>query len=110
MRSSVGGWVRNRVEKAILRAVASQHLDQVVMDDLDYHLARRYRANHILADRLLAHRGDEVAHHRQRDIGLQQRHADLAHRRGDIVLRQGAPPAQPVEHVVEAVAEAVEHA
>ena len=44
-------------------------------------------------------RVDEVAHHRQRDIGLEQRDADLAHRRADIVLAQRAAAAQPVEDV-----------
>ena len=52
---------------------------------------------------------DEVAHHRQRHIGFEQRDADLAQRGADIVLGQRAAAAQPVEDVVQAIAEAVEH-
>ena len=81
----------------------------MVVHDLDDHLAGRDRAHHVLADRLLAHRGDEIAHHRERDIGFEERDADLAHRGGDIVLAERAAPAQPVEDLVEAVAEGVKH-
>ena len=91
------------------RLAAAEHLDEVVVDDLDDHLARRDRAQHLLPDRLLAHPADEIAHDRQRDIGFEQRDADLAQRRADIVLGQRAAPAQPVEDVAEAVAQAVEH-
>jgi len=82
----------------------------MVVDDLDHHLARRHRADDVLADRLLAHRGDKVAHHRQRDIGLQQRDADFTHRGGDIVLAERAAAAQPVENPAETIAKCVEHA
>ena len=91
-------------------AGAGEGLDQMVVDDLDHHLAGRDRADDILSDRLFAHRGDEVAHHRQRDIGLQQRDPDLAHRHADIVLAERAAPAQPVENLAETIAEGVEHA
>ena len=45
----------------------------------------------------------------KRDIGFEQRDADLAHRARDIVLAQRAVPAQPVEDIVQAIAEGVEH-
>ena len=61
-------------------------------------------------DRLFADRGDEIADHRQRHIGFEQRDADLAHGGRDIVLAQRAVAAQPVEDIAEAVAEAIEHA
>ena len=91
------------------RLAAAEHLDQMIVHDLDDHLPRRHRAHHLLADRLLAHAVDEVAHHRQRDIGFEQGDADLAHRGRDIVLAQRALPAQPVEDIVQAIAEGVEH-
>ena len=97
------------VASAARRLAAAEHLDEMVVHDLDDHLPRRHRAQHLLADRLLAHRVDEIAHHRQRDVGLEQRDADLAQRGADIVLAQRAAPAQPVEDVVQAIAEAVEH-
>ena len=84
---------------------AAEHLDEMIVHDLDDHLPRRHRAQHLLADRLLAHAVDEVAHHRQRDIGFEQRDADFAQRGADIVLAQRAAPAQPVEDIVQAIAE-----
>jgi len=40
------------------------------MNNLDDHLAGGDGAQHLLPDCPLAHRGDEVAHHRQGDVGL----------------------------------------
>src|SRR5205823_5504509 len=57
----------------------------------------------------LAHRGDEIAHDRQRDIGFEQGDADLAQRRRDVVLAERAAAPQPVEDVVEPIAQTVEH-
>ncbi|MCY1206449.1 hypothetical protein D9M72_180200 [compost metagenome] len=51
---------------------------EFAVDDADQRLARLERAQHFLAERLLLHAGDEVAHHGQRHVGLQQRHAHLA--------------------------------
>ena len=50
----------------------AQHLDQLVVHDLDDHLARRDRAQHFLADRLFPHLFDKVAHHRQGDVRFEQ--------------------------------------
>ena len=78
-------------------------------------LEQRQRASVGLFERGLqrrsvsSHRIDEVAHDRQRDIGFEQRDADLAHRARDIVRAQRAVPAQPVEDIVQAIAESVEH-
>ena len=63
------------------------------MHDLDHHLPRGHRPQHLLPDRPLAHRGDEIAHHRQGDIGFQERDADLAQRGADIVLAERAAAA-----------------
>ena len=56
----------------------AQGLDQRVMDDLHHHLAGGDALEHALADGLLAHRGEEIAHHRQGDIGLEQGDAHFA--------------------------------
>ncbi len=56
-----------------------QHAHQLVMHDLDDHLAGRDGAHHVLADRLRLHGIGEVAHHVERDIGLEQSAAHLAH-------------------------------
>ena len=100
MTATGGGALRSRPSARRRRVAAAEHLDEMVVDDLDHHLRRRHRAQHLLADRLVAHRVDEIADHRQRDIGLEQRDADLAQRRVDIVLAQRATAAQPVEDVV----------
>ena len=86
----------------------AQHLDQLVMDDLHHHLARRDRAQHFLADGLLAGLGNEILHHRQGDIGLQQRHAHFAHDLLDVALGEGAAPLQSLEHIAELAGQAVE--
>src|ERR1041385_3818420 len=45
-------------------AAPAQPLDQMVVDDLHHHLRRRHRAQHLLADRLLANGVDEILDHR----------------------------------------------
>jgi hypothetical protein len=80
------------------------------VDDLDDLLAGRDRAKHMLADRLLGRPVDELADHRQCDVGLEQGDPDLAHRRADIRLGQSAAAAKTVEDCAEAVAQTVEHA
>ena len=109
MTATGGGAFRSMPLVLAPRLAAAEHLDEMVVDDLDDHLRRRHRAQHLLTERLLADRGDKVPDHRQRHIGLEQRDADLAHRGPDIVLGQRAVAAQPVEDVAEAIAQAVEH-
>src|SRR6185312_6126756 len=88
----------------------AEHLDQSVMDDLDYLLARRDRAQHLLADRLLGRAVDELAHDRQGDIGLEQGDADFAHRAAHVGLIERAAAAQAVEDAAQTIAQALEHA
>ena len=71
-------------------AFGAQHLDQLVMDDLDDHLAGLDRLQHSGADGLGAHLVDERADHVERHVGLEQRAAHLAQRRRDIRLGQRA--------------------
>ena len=88
-----------------LGGLGAEHLDQGVVDDLDDHLARRDRAQDFLADRLLGDLVDEIASHRQRDVGLEQRDAHLAHRRAHVGLGERAAPAKPVEYAAEPIAQ-----
>ncbi len=92
------------------RFVGAEHGDQLVMDDLDDHLAGRDRADHLLADRLLAHLGDEILDHRQGDVGLEQRHAHFAHGLGHVGLAQRAAAGQPVENPGQFRAQTFKHA
>lgn len=86
-----------------------EHVGEFVADDLDDHLPGRDRAEHVRADRFLRDRVDEAAHHRQRDIGLEQRDTDLAHRLAYIRLGQRPAPAQAVEDSAEPIGQIVEH-
>ena len=72
-------------------------------------LARREALQDLLAERALAHAGDEVADDREVDVGFEQREADLAHRARDRLLVQTALLAKVAERALEAVREAVEH-
>ena len=93
------------------RAVAAaEHLDQLVMDDLDDLLSGGDRAQHIVPDRLFGHGIDEPPRHGKRDVCFEQRDAHLAHRLAHVRLAQRAATAQAVEHVTEAVGQIVEHA
>ena len=88
---------RHRIEIDGL-AVGTKRGDQFVMDDLDHHLAGRDRLDDGGADRLFADAIDEAADHVERDVGLQQRAAHLAHRSVDIGLRQRTAARQPIEY------------
>src|SRR5205814_977190 len=88
---------------------APEHLDEMIVDDLDDHLRRRHRSQHLLPERLFADRGDKVPDDGKRHIGLEQRDPDLAQGGPDIGFGQRAMAAQPVEHLAQAITEAVEH-
>ena len=100
------GGLTSRFEFGCLGA---ERLDQRIVDDLDDHLARRDRAQHFLADRFLGDLVDEIARDRQRDVGLEQGDAHLAHRRAHVGLAERAAPAKPVEYAAEPIAQSVEH-
>ena len=62
-----------------------------------------------MADRALADAGDEILDHRQRDVGLEQRDPDVAQRRLDVGLAQGAAALEAVEHGAETTGQTFEH-
>ena len=99
---------RRRVEINLL-AVGAKGCDQFVVDDLDDHLARRHRLDDGGADRLLAHLVDERAHHVERDVGLEQGAAHLAHGGIDVSFRQRTAPRQPIENASKLFRQIVEH-
>jgi hypothetical protein len=86
-----------------------QHVDKLVMDDLDDLLAGGDRFGDRCAGGLLLDRLDELARHGQRDVGLQQRHAHLAHGGPHVILGQRALLGEPVEDAAEAFGEVFEH-
>ena len=87
----------------------AERLDELVVHDLDDHLAGRDRLDDVDADRVLPHLLGERAHDVERDVGFEQRAAHLAQRRVDILLRQRAAPGQAVEDGAETFRKAVEH-
>ena len=99
---------RHRVEVDGL-AVGAERGDQLVMDDLHHHLAGGHRLDHGGADRLLADLFGKAPDHVERDVGLQQRAAHLAHRRIDVGLRQRPAPRQPIENATKLFRQIVEH-
>ncbi len=68
------------------------------MNDLDHLLGRLDRADDGLAGGQLLGLGDEVAHDRQGDIGLEQGQAHLAQGLLDVALGQHPATGQPVEN------------
>ncbi len=79
------------------------------MDDLHDLLARREALQHLLAERALAHAGDEVADDLEVDVGLEEREPDLAHRTRDRLLVERAALAEVAERGAELVGKSVEH-
>ena len=68
------------IRSAGAAAVAGEHADELVVDDLHDLLAGGDRLGHRLAAGLVLNALDEVAGDRQRDVGLEQGDADLAQR------------------------------
>ena len=86
-----------------LGGVAAQHLHQAVVGDLDHLVGRSDRADHRLAGGRFLGLGNELAHDRQGDVGLEQGHADLAQGLVDILLRQDALAAEAVKDAGEPI-------
>ena len=79
------------------------------MDDLDDLLARLEALQHLLPERPLADRRDELLDDLEVDVGLEQREADLARRARDGFLVEPRASAEVAEGVLEPVGERVEH-
>ena len=67
------------------------------MHHLDQRLPGREARQYFLSRCLGAYMVDELLHHRQRDIGLQQRHAYFAQRNGHVLFRQATFAAETFE-------------
>ena len=88
---------------------AAEDRDELLVDDLDDLLRRVQRTGDLGALGPLLDPRDERADHRQRDIGLQQRDADLARGGVDIGIGEPALAAQVGQRAGEALGEAVKH-
>jgi len=79
------------------------------MNELEEVLLRREAPQDLLAERLFPEGFGELLHDRQRHVGLEQRHPDLAERLGHVAFRDPAVAAQALEDLLELVAQCVEH-
>src|SRR6185295_19466936 len=78
------------------------------MDDLDHHLAGRDRLDDGGADRLFTHAIGEISDDLERNVGLEQRAAYLAHCSVDILFGQCAAPRQTIEYPAKPLRQIVE--
>ncbi len=78
--------------------LGAERAHQLVMHDLDDHLPRRHRAQHLLADRFLAHPLRERLHDLKRHVRLDQRAAHLAHGLGHVAIGERAAPRELIEY------------
>ena len=83
-----------------LRGLPAQHLDQVIVHDLDHLLARRDALQHVAADRLRAHASDEVLDDRERHVRLEQGDPHVTQRGAHVRLTQRTAPSQRLEDPV----------
>jgi hypothetical protein len=91
------------------RARLAHQAGEFAVHHADQRLAGREAADHFLAERLRAHRVDEVLHHRQRDVGLQQRDAHFAQRVLHVRLGEARFAADRLDDLREAGCEVVQH-
>ncbi len=87
----------------------AKQLGELVEDDLHDVLGGRQRREHLSRKALLLALGHEVLDDTEVDVGLEQGHANLAHRDIDVVLGEAALAAKLVEGICKAVGEVVEH-
>ncbi len=70
---------------------------QFLMHDLDECLSRGEALRHLHADRARLDGVGEALDHRQRDVGVEQREANFAHRVGNIVVGESAAAGKRLE-------------
>ena len=87
----------------------AEDADELLVDDLDDLLGRVQRLRHLGAACPLLDRADERTHHRQGDVGLEQRHPDLPAGGVDVSVGEPALAAQVLERRCQAVGKSVEH-
>src|SRR5262245_43926872 len=89
--------------------IAAQHLDQLVVHDLDERLAGIEAARDFLAERAIAHALDERFRDWQRDVGLEQRHANRAHGVAYVLFGDTAAAGHALDRLGEASRQLIEH-
>jgi hypothetical protein len=100
---------RRRLGEPEPAGLAAEDRDELLVDDLDDLLGRVERLADLLAPRPLAYGGHELLDDRQRDVGLEQRDADLPRGGVDVGLREPALATEVLERRGEAVGESRKH-
>ena len=75
----------------------AERFDQLIVNDLHHHLARRHRLDDLDPDGALAQFLDEGARHLERHVSLEQRPPHLPRRRIDIGRGERTAPRQAIE-------------
>ena len=101
--------IRNAVTKNELALGGAEHLGELVEHNLDDVLRRRQRLHDLGGHAALLGLSNELLNDLKVNVGLEQRHANVAHGRGDIGLGQLTLAAQAVKCVVEAIAQRIKH-
>ena len=101
--------IGNAVAKDELALGGAEHLGELVEHDLDDVLCRRQRLHDLGGHATLLGLGDELLDDLEVDVGLEQRHANVAHGRSNIGLGQLTLATQAVKCVVEAIAQRIKH-
>ncbi|MNM16854.1 hypothetical protein D3C81_271140 [compost metagenome] len=87
----------------------SHNRDQLAMDYLDEGLARAQGLGHFLADGTLFHAGNEVTHHRQGHVSLEQRHAHFTQGILDVLFGQPATATDIAQGARESFSQILKH-
>ena len=97
------------IREAQFRLMASQDVDQFVLDDLDDLLRRRQRSEDFLAERFYLDVLDQLLDDAEVNVGLQQRHANLAQGGLHVCGGQLAFTAQALKHPLQFFGQIIEH-
>jgi len=76
---------------------------QLAVDDADEGLSGRERADDLATERAGLDPGDEIAHHRQGDVGFEERHAHLAQHVLDVVFGDAGLATHRLDEPAEAI-------
>jgi hypothetical protein len=102
---------RRRLRREVdVRDAVAHRRGQFLVHDADQRLTRIERSGHLGAERLVLDAGDELAHDRERHVGLQQRHAHFAQHVRDVRFGDARLAAHRLDHARQAFGKGGGHA
>ena len=102
---TAGGWAASDSSPA----VAPHERREFLVHDADQRLPRVQAAHDVLAHRAFLDARDEITHHRQGDVGLEQSHADFTQHVLRIGLGQAGFPAHGLDRPRQTLSQIIEH-